>query len=162
MDHSPVVYTCLLTVVYQLKCVIYTSAHAEYLGYTSPKPKHLLTITKKLANGTEYFHLLTLISSSWIDIGEKMDIPSDVLKSLKENYMNDVRCMRKIFFNHWYPKPPKGYPISWQGLYNLLSDVGRMVDANKFFDFLTGMLIEHFCISSLKCSISWVERAWCI
>ena len=88
----------------------------------------------------ERFRLTSKIESVWKDIGTRLGIEDDKLDSFQEEKKNNANALRKVFmiWMHDAGRLPNvsSYPLSWQGLYNLLNDVGKSTDADAFFKFL--------------------------
>jgi hypothetical protein len=110
------------------------------LGLTKPKGEHL-SFLKNKKTGKKFF-LTQKIGSSWMTIGTRIGIESDILTSISEGKDNEKalsEVLRKWLSNAGgYPNHEE-YPLSWQGLYNLLEDSGRVEDAKQYFEFLEGM-----------------------
>ena len=86
----------------------------------------------------ERFRLTNKIESVWRNIGTRLGIEDDKLDTFQESRNSDA--LRKVF-TRWMDDAGqlpyfKSYPLSWQGLYNLLNDVGKSTDADAFFKFL--------------------------
>lgn len=81
---------------------------------------------------------------SWNNIGERLGIEQDVLQSfLEDSQGKNDRALSKVF-NKWLSNAgglPNNneYPLSWQGLYNLLDDIGKIEVAKEYFAFLENM-----------------------
>jgi hypothetical protein len=89
------------------------------------------------------FDILKVISSKWRDIGLRTG-QVNALDGYSRKYLNDDdECVVKVF-NVWFSKDgTDNYPITWQGLYNLLCDVGQRASANKIADARPNMGIQR-------------------
>lgn len=67
----------------------------------------------------------------------------DVLESLRDDYrINEERlhCVLEMWLSNANGLPNhERYPLSWQGLHNLLSDCDRIEVAKLYFEFLCKM-----------------------
>ena len=69
------------------------------------------------------------ISHKWRDIGELLDISHSELESVTvKNHGDPKNCCRDILAK-WLDNPPDEYPMTWQGLFELLEDsrLGQVV-----------------------------------
>lgn len=87
------------------------------------------------------FNLSDKIVMSWRTIGTILGIADDRLTSyLEDSNGNNSKALSKVF-GIWLSNAeglPKhdDYPLSWQGLYNLLEDSDRLEIAKEYFAFL--------------------------
>ena len=69
----------------------------------------------------ETFQLKSLVLHKWKDIGN-LFVPRQLLDTwAKEKDLDAKGCCDKVF-SHWLDNPPRYYPITWEGLYELLND----------------------------------------
>lgn len=111
----------------------------KYLGRGAPKTGDL-TLLKNRKMDTR-FNLSDKIVMSWRTIGTILGIADDRLTSyLEDSNGNNSKALSKVF-GIWLSNAeglPKhdDYPLSWQGLYNLLEDSDRLEIAKEYFAFL--------------------------
>ena len=81
---------------------------------------------------------------SWERIGLLLGIEQDILDSiLDDSQGKNARALSKVF-GTWLSNASglpnhENYPLSWQGLYNLLEDSGKVEVAKEYFAFLNAM-----------------------
>ena len=87
--------------------------------------------------------IMSVVSSKWRQIGIRTG-QADHLDGYATRALNDNnQCCERVF-RAWIAKgghPPR-YPLTWQGLYDLLCDIGHNGIANKMAD-EKGMSIER-------------------
>ena len=66
----------------------------------------------------QHFRLQELICNKWEIIGDLLQIPHSLLDAWKGNAMN---CIRQVL-TRWLESSNDIYPVSWEGLYELLKD----------------------------------------
>ena len=72
----------------------------------------------------QYFRLQELICDKWRLIGDLLHIPSSVLDLWRKTLGNPMDCIRQVL-TRWLvgtKDSPPVYPVSWEGLYELLDD----------------------------------------
>ena len=82
---------------------------------------------------TQRFYLMEEIKSKWRDIGELIGLSFQQLECMTGEYRDKhIDCCRAVL-GHWLENPPKGYPITWRGLIELLQDseLGQVVSELK-------------------------------
>ena len=63
------------------------------------------------------------ICNQWKDIGALLEIPPSSLMAWESTYnRNPLECIEAVM-NHWFENPTDDYPVSWEGLKNLLQAV---------------------------------------
>lgn len=75
---------------------------------------------------THRFRLLKLISSEWWNSGILLGLKADELENIQQKTNDNVQRLTYIF-TQWidnYGHPPR-YPLSWDGVCELLCDLGR-------------------------------------
>ena len=85
---------------------------------------HVIVIKWKDDQGkTQRYRLIDKIRQKWQDIGKLVRIPLDELNSLSDKHKKDAaECCRAVL-DTWMEAPPPGYPVTWEGLIELLEDV---------------------------------------
>ena len=86
------------------------------------------------------FQLTSKLETVWRDIGSRLGIEQDQLDSIRDRRKKNSVALRTVF-KMWFDNAgslPNAtlYPLSWQGLYNLLWNVGRSTDADTYFELL--------------------------
>lgn len=77
-------------------------------------------------------------------MGTRLGIEDDILTSfLDDSNGSNSRALSKVF-GRWLSNAGglpncDEYPLSWQGLYNLLENSDRLEDAKEYFAFLDDM-----------------------
>ena len=65
------------------------------------------------------------ICNDWKEIGILLHIPMEILRRWETKYMRDsLDCINEVL-SYWLENPTIDYPISWEGLYELLEDAGH-------------------------------------
>ena len=73
------------------------------------------------------------VSSHWRDIGELIGLSVSNLKNIATEHQNKpLECCRAVLC-HWLENPPREYPTTWRGLFELLKDsrLGQIVSELK-------------------------------
>ena len=65
------------------------------------------------------FHLKSKVHHKWRDIGNLLCSRQDLVVWAREKDSKD--CCEKVL-SHWLDHPPRSYPATWEGLYELLND----------------------------------------
>lgn len=70
------------------------------------------------------FHLRNEVSMKWKDIGFQLHLTNNQLEVWFGKYNRDAdECWIRVM-DHWLTgEGPSNYPVTWDGLYNLLKDV---------------------------------------
>lgn len=76
-------------------------------------------------------------------IGLRLGMESSLLESIGRNRPDDDERLMKVF-SRWLENAAglpyhARYPLSWQGLNNLLQDIGKVEVAKQYFEFLDNM-----------------------
>ena len=112
----------------------------EYLRQKAPKAGDL-TLLKNRGADPDKFSLSDKIVMSWEAIGQRLGIEQGILDSiLDDSQHKNARALSKVF-DMWLSNASglpnhEDYPLSWQGLYNLLEDSGKVEVAKEYFAFL--------------------------
>ncbi len=113
---------------------------------SAPDWKDLDFIRNKTTKET--FSLAGKIGTLWESIGSRIGLEPNRLDSIKTENYSDKNRLRVVMLE-WIANASgltsgdsERYALSWQGLYNLLEDCGRVEDAKKFFIFLGRMPTE--------------------
>ena len=70
----------------------------------------------------EYFRLQESICDKWVLIGDLLHIPYLLLDAWKKAHHGDpLNCIREVL-TYWLDNDPRTYPVSWEGVYELLDD----------------------------------------
>ena len=85
-----------------------------------PNSRNLSVIKWKNESGeVETFQLKSLVIHKWRDVGN-LFVPRQLLDTWTKE--KDAKgCCDKVF-SHWLDNPPRYYPVTWEGLYELLND----------------------------------------
>jgi hypothetical protein len=71
---------------------------------------------------TKRFYLMEKIETKWRDIGQVAGLSLAQLESIEiEHREKPTECCRAVL-GKWLENPPKEYPITWDGLIELLED----------------------------------------
>ena len=86
--------------------------------------KYLQLIKWKDGEGEIHrFHLIDMIANKWRSIGQTLGIKPAQLAGISKQYMeNATDCCRDVL-GRWLDNPPSDYPVTWDGLVELLRDV---------------------------------------
>ena len=66
------------------------------------------------------FRLRSQIYHKWWDIGTSVELPLPQLEVLRTE--KDAQYCCDVVLRHWLEHPPRQYPATWEGLYELLDD----------------------------------------
>ena len=73
---------------------------------------------------TNEYYLLEMIQYKWRDIGQLAGLSKSQLESIATKHQDKpIECCRAVL-GEWLENPPKEYPITWDGLIELLEDCG--------------------------------------
>ena len=62
------------------------------------------------------------IAFKWRDIGEMISLSFSEIESLGlKHHSNPEECCRSVL-SYWFENPPPDYPLTWEGLMELLED----------------------------------------
>ena len=83
--------------------------------------------------GGERFKLLPQIAGNYANVADALQ-----LEQYKRDAIEKVPYENRIteVLKHWTQNAAGGYPVTWQGLYDILDDSELTVLANQFFDYL--------------------------
>lgn len=113
----------------------------EYLKKSAPKFDDI-DFLKNRKTG-EKFRLTTKIGTIWSNIGLRLGIESDFLDSIMDEERTNERRLRRVL-QTWLSNAGQlpnheDYPLSWQGLRNILDDCEKEEIAKEYFEFLSAM-----------------------
>lgn len=102
-----------------------------------------LVFIKNRLTGKQY-RLVSRICSSWQDVGSILGINQEKLDSIREENMLRTENRIRRVFSLWLENAaqlPKCeyYPLSWQGLYDILLDCEFSTAAMEYFEFLNSL-----------------------
>lgn len=100
-----------------------------YQGEQRPTISHLSSM--KLGN--ENFELLSQISASYQVLTVLLQLEQEKIDVFK---LLDDKTRITIVLMDWIQKGSGGYPVTWQGLWDLLDDIDLRNIGNNFFNFL--------------------------
>lgn len=111
---------------------------AGYLNKSAPNWGDLDFLRNRRTS--EKFQLTHKIASIWSTIGSRLGIEPDLLDSMMDDFRNNEGRLRHVL-NTWLTHASglpnyDVYPVSWQGLHNLLAESGKEEVANDYFQFL--------------------------
>lgn len=112
-----------------------------YLRRAAPEWGDLDFLKERKTGDT--FRLTQMIGTKWEAIGTRLGMERDVLDSISSDCRtNEARLVRVL--STWLSNAgglphPEEYPLSWQGLRNLLDDSDITEVASKYFEFLGKM-----------------------
>ena len=71
------------------------------------------------------------VCNKWRNIGHLLKIDKSILQAWATMYHdNPLECI-ELVMSHWLENPTKEYPVSWEGLKELLKDVELCETVNK-------------------------------
>ena len=89
------------------------------------------------------FKLCERISNNWQRVGRTLGLSIEKLTSIRRHFRTDEVRMEevlKLWFDNACQLPNRyHYPLSWDGLYQLLKDSGHGEVAKQYFEFLDAM-----------------------
>lgn len=112
---------------------------AVYLGRSYPHYADLSFLKSRATN--KKFQLLERLHPHWKEIGRALGIEPEVLEAIEDEERQHARRTKRVL-DKWMknaaslPNHAK-YPLSWQGLCNLICAIGRQKVAEEYFDFLS-------------------------
>ena len=63
------------------------------------------------------------VSPEWRKLGALIGLSGSQLQALSMKHRDDIQqCCQDVFI-HWLENPPPDYPVTWEGLYELLEDL---------------------------------------
>lgn len=95
----------------------------------------------KNPNNNKSFRLTAKIASVWMTVGNRLEIEPNILDCwLDENPRNHKQSLWRVF-REWLDNAQDDgeYPLTWNGLRQLLEDSGKKEIAKQYFLFLEGM-----------------------
>ena len=94
----------------------------------------------------EHLGLFQQISSEWITLGECLGISAPALNVLQTKYMFSSYTSCVMVFQRWINNDgfPSHYPVTWQGLYDVLFDIhmGRIAMEMKEKLSMEGIIVH--------------------
>lgn len=113
--------------------------YLQYRAHAVPTIHDMLSPVIK-PDGSRY-DLSSKISGSWEAIGLRLGVEYNVLSEEIGELRTAKRRLGAVLAI-WFEDAPQlpnydQYPISWEGLHNLLRDVEHSVAAKEFIDFMT-------------------------
>ena len=78
---------------------------------------------------TQRFYLMEKIAYKWRTLGELLGLPFSKLQSLATEHRDKPEECCRAVLGQWLDNPPPDYPITWEGLLELLEDgqLGQIV-----------------------------------
>ena len=99
---------------------MYRHYYGIQLFTAKPTSANLKLIKWRNSQGeVKRFRLITSIMNKWRDVGD-MVVHSQQLDVWSKK-MDDKDCCRAMLL-YWLVNPPSKYPVTWEGLYELLED----------------------------------------
>lgn len=81
------------------------------------------------------------VSADWNQFGILLGIPLNILEGWEKQYQADSkRCWVKVM-DHWLAGKANDYPVTWNGLYNLLEDAEYTEAAKELKEALAGSTV---------------------
>ena len=106
--------------VYKFPRAIFDHHHHLSTCTAKPSSANLTVITWKSDHGEiKKFRLKSSIIHKWRDIGDLV-VPWQQL-AVWAKRKDDKECCEAVL-SHWLDHPPRHYPATWEGLYELLND----------------------------------------
>ena len=85
--------------------------------------RHLTLIKWNDASGTtQRFYLMDRISAKWREIGKLLDLSAAQLQGIAMEHQGNQEDCCSAVLSKWMENPPREYPVSWEGLMELLED----------------------------------------
>ena len=111
------------------------SAERYHLSFISPGISlKFLTLMKwrDEMGEVQTFRLVNRVSCKWEIFGCLLNIPQNMLTAWREEFLNNsARCWLKVM-DYWLTgEDISDYPVTWDGLYELLEDVEYYEEAKK-------------------------------
>ena len=66
------------------------------------------------------FHLMNKISDKWRKFGPLLNIEDSQLDGFSVQHQNDAEQCCRAVLKMWRENPPSDYPVTWEGLIDLL------------------------------------------
>ena len=70
------------------------------------------------------FSLCNKVSDKWRKFGRQLDVEANQLEAWSKEYRGDCGECWDHVMEHWLKNGSEGYSVTWEGLYDLLEDVG--------------------------------------
>ena len=100
-----------------------------------PTPSNLEQMKWKNERGErKKFHLKNEICHKWERLGNLLEIPLSILKSMEQQYRGDASVSMTAVFKYWILESPSDlYPLTWEGLDRLLNnaELGQVAEDLK-------------------------------
>ena len=92
-------------------------------GLNPVNPSHLQLIKWKDRQGkTQRFYLMDMIGNKWRSVGHQLGLLPSQLEGIASQFGNNAtECCRAVL-GEWLENPPPDYPVTWEGLVELLED----------------------------------------
>ena len=109
-----------------------------YMGTKHPDHMHLEFVKNRTTG--EKFELLAKIAMYWESIGHRLGILHAKLMSIEDEQRTNIGRVRSVL-NIWISNASglpnsEEFPLSWQGLWNILESIGKRDVAQEYFDFM--------------------------
>ena len=93
---------------------------------------HSLTIIKwrNDEGNVDRFNVISSVAYKWHDIGKILDIDYGSLEAISMKHQDPKRCCDDVF-NKWLEDGSDHYPITWDGLVEILKDAGLPHESEK-------------------------------
>jgi sarcosine oxidase delta subunit len=103
-----------------------------------PTRSNLRCITYKDDTGeTHDFKLIEKVSDKWLKAGMLLRLSKSTLDKYSDKAEKDNIKICEYVFSKWVKRGGhEDYPLTWQGLYTLLIDMGRRTVADKLYKVL--------------------------
>ena len=120
---------CLLTVIHYL-CLCCHVASAPTIG-------QLILLKWKNKQGQEQrLRILHEVCTKWKDIGGVIGLNPSPLDAIEKHRLGDMmECCRDVF-RVWLQQEEGSYPVTWDGVRELLKDMELFCTAQKLDEFL--------------------------
>ena len=121
-----------------------TLASITYYAALPLKMKHLCLIKWKDSKGEiQRYKLTNKVSTEWRRFGRQLSIEENMLEGWhKETLANAERCWEKVM-QEWLEQGHAEYPTTWEGLYEMLEDVGYEGVALSLKDAVCKAVLHH-------------------
>ena len=92
-------------------------------GLNPINPSHLQLVKWKDRQGqTQRFYLMDVIGNKWRSVGHQLGLLPSQLEGIASQFGNNAtECCRAVL-GEWLENPPSDYPVTWEGLMELLED----------------------------------------
>ena len=73
---------------------------------------------------SQSFRLKDEVSSKWRDFGIQLDMEQNTMVNWDREYLGDNNACWECVMQAWLERGHSDYPVTWEGLYDLLEHVG--------------------------------------